>query len=125
MKKPTLPIVAIALLAGMIVLSALGGGLDIIMSTSPFHNALRALLIGGLIVLAATVRPRHMAVRIGLGLVSIAAVTVTVMQTTAYSLQLLDILMYLGVAIVLMVEAVEDDAVTVEPAKPVAKLGTL
>jgi hypothetical protein len=107
----------------MIMLSlAGGGGLDIIMSTSPFHNAVRALLIGGLLVLALTVRPRPLAVRLGLGVIALTTIGVSLFQVTTYSMQLLDTLMYVAVAIVLLIEAVEDDVV-IEPSGHVARLG--
>lgn len=123
MQKSIISITAITLLAAMIILSVLGGGgLDIIMSTAPLHNALRALLIGGLLVLVLTVRPRPKIVRAGLGLTALTTIVLTVSQTMAYSLQLLDILMYTAVAIVLMVEAVEDDVV-VEAPKRAEKIG--
>ena len=123
MKKSPMTVTAIALLVGMIMLSlAGGGGLDIIMSTSPFHNAVRALLIGGLLVLALTVRPRPLAVRLGLGIIALTTIGVSLFQVATYSMQLLDTLMYVAAAIVLLIEAVEDDVV-IEPSGHVARLG--
>ena len=110
----------------MTAISLLGGttGLDLIVSQEPVHNVVRVVLIIALLVLAFTVRPRSRVLRYGLGAVSAVITVFSLGQMITYSLPLMDALTYLIASTVLMIEALED-AVLIEPANKLKKMGTV
>lgn len=124
MKKSLVLTGTIALLVSMIGASFVGNtGLELIMSDAPLHNAIRSVIILGLLVLAFTMRPRARSLRIGLGVVSAGITIIALAQTFNYSLQILDALIYLAAATAFMNEALEGEPV-VDSARPIKKLGT-
>lgn len=123
MKKSLVLIGTITLLVAVIGLTTVHGmGFELIMSDAPLHNAIRSVIIAGLLVLAFTVRPRPRWLRVALGVVAVVIMSIALAQTVNYALQILDALIYLAAATVFMNEALESEPLPA-PSQRVRKLG--
>ncbi len=115
MKKSLYPFAAISVLFAMLASSLLNTnlGYSLIMSHDMVHNIARVVLIVAFVVLAFTVRPRATGIRVALACVSALVTGVALYMAATYTLPLLDALVYLASATVLMIEAIEGEALPV------------
>lgn len=112
--KKVLTIGTIAALFVMIVTAISGNdtGFNLFMNTSIEHIIARVVLIGALVAIAMTSRPRSRGFRTALGTVSLLMIVFTAVQTLNYSLGLLDAVVYFLGGLLLSIESIEAEAPT-------------
>jgi len=84
-------------------------GFMLMMSTAREHNIARIVLVGVLVAMVMTTRPRSKAFRAGLAILSTGITAYALTQTANFELQLFDTLVYLLAGIILMTESLETE----------------
>ena len=112
--KKVLTIGTIAALFVMILAAVTGSdaGFSLFMNTGIEHIIARAVLIGGLVAVAMTSRPRSKTFRTALGVISVLMIVFTAVQTLNYSLGLLDAVVYFLGGLLLSIESLEAESPT-------------
>lgn len=107
--KRTLTVGTIIVLFIMIAatLSSSNLGFTLMMSTGLEHNIARIVLIGALLAVALTSRPRGRYFRMSLATISATIAAYALIQTSNYGLQLFDALAYMLAGLILMTESLE------------------
>ena len=114
--KRTLTIGTIVVLFIMIAatLTSSNLGFTLMMSFSQEHNIARIVLIGALLAVALTSRPRSRYFRMSLAVVSATITAYALIQASNYGLQLLDALVYMLAGLILMTESLEVEPKQIE-----------
>lgn len=114
--KRTLTIGTIIVLFIMIAatLTSSNLGFTLMMSSSQEHNIARIVLIGALIAVALTSRPRGRYFRMSLAVVSATISAYALIQASNYGLQLFDALAYMLAGLILMTESLEVEPKRIE-----------
>lgn len=110
MKKSFLLVAALLVLLAMTAVSLTQSGSSIapFLGVGMVYDATRLFIGLAITILLVTVRPRPMVVRVVLGAAAVDITAVAFTQALAYTLPIIDALVYIVVAIGLMVEALED-----------------
>ena len=110
MKKSFLLVAALLVLLAMTAVSLTQSGSSIapFLGVGMVYDATRLFIGLAITILLVTVRPRPMVVRVVLGAAAVGITAVAFTQALAYTLPIIDALVYIVVAIGLMVEALED-----------------
>lgn len=82
-------------------------------SVGPEHTALRAVILGSLIAILVSRPPRSFPFRMLLGAVSSLVLVVACVSMIDYQIGVLDAFLYLEVSIILAIEAIESQTVSV------------
>lgn len=107
--KRTLTVGTIIVLFIMIAatLSSSNLGFTLMMSAGLEHNIARIVLIGALLAVALTSRPRGRYFRMSLATISATIAAYALIQASNYGLQLFDALAYMLAGLILMTESLE------------------
>ncbi|QQS21919.1 hypothetical protein IPM09_05430 [Candidatus Saccharibacteria bacterium] len=115
MKKTLIVGTCFALIIMTIVsISGIDAGFNLLMNTGIEHSLARLALVGALVTLLITSRPRAVVVRALLGVISLGVLVFAIAQTIDYQLGLLDTVAYFLAGLMISIEAFEPQENTVQ-----------